>query len=332
MTSLLSAFTQSMTPDMVGKLSEALGLNASQVEKGLAVIGPLVLGSLARKSETTGGFDEIVRMVPEDGGGVFARLFGSDEASSPTLLSKILGPGASSIVKTLSARLGFNVTGLVAAAVPALLRAITTAAKEQNVSSGDVATLLETQSAATLESADPQTRAIVDEAFYVSDKADQLRAMFSPSEWRAIRLAPQAVAHYVVTADPSGLTGMAQELLIAGDATAALVKSAEPTSLVDVAFGSVPDEQELGSEGALDPEAPREALLALVQTAAAAVRTKAPSEAKAFGDALVPLAKQVAEASKEGGFLGIGGTLVSKDEEQAIADIAGAVEGRVATT
>jgi hypothetical protein len=33
----------------------------------------------------------------------------------------------------------------------------------------------------------------------------------------------------------------------------------------------------------------------------------------------------VAEASKEGGFLGIGGTRVSKEEEQAIADIAVAV-------
>lgn len=330
MTPLLSAFTQSMTPDMVGKLSEALGLDALQVEKGLEVIGPLVLGSLARKSETPSSVDEIVRMVPEDSGSVFARLFGSDDGAS-TLLSKVLGPGASSIVKTLSARLGFNVTRLVAAAVPALLRAITTAAKEQNVGSGEIATLLETQSAATLESADPQTRAIVDEAFYVSDKAEALKAMFSPSDWRAIRLAPQAVAHYVVTADSSGLTGMAKELLIAGDATADLVTSAQPTSLVDVAFGSVPDEQELDS-GTFDPEAPREALLALVQTAAAAVRTKASSEAKAFGDTLVALAQEVAEASKEGGFLGIGGTLVSKEEEQAIADIAGAVDGRVATT
>lgn len=195
-----------------------------------------------------------------------------------------------------------------------------------------VESLLKTQSAASLESAGAETRAVLDEAFQVADMAEQLKSTFSPNEWRAIRLAPQAVTHYVVTASPSGLTGMAKELITAGDATAELVKAASPSSLVEVAFGGVPDEQELGSEGALDQEASRESLLSLVQTAIAAVRTKASSEAKSFGEALVTLSTKVAEATKEGGILGIGGTLVSKEEEQAIADISAAVEGRLATT
>ncbi len=41
MTPLLNAFTQSMTPDTIGTLSEAVGLDASQVERGLAIVGPL---------------------------------------------------------------------------------------------------------------------------------------------------------------------------------------------------------------------------------------------------------------------------------------------------
>jgi hypothetical protein len=39
----------------------------------------------------------------------------------------------------------------------------------------------------------------------------------------------------------------------------------------------------------------------------------------------VAISKKVAEASKEGGILGIGGTRVSKEEEQAIAEISSAV-------
>ncbi len=273
-----------------------------------------MLGSLARKSEVTGGFDEVMRMLPEDtGGGVLARRFGSSDAST-AVLPRVLGPGVSSIVKVLSSRLGFDVTPLMAAAVPALLRVINTIVKEQNVTSAEVTTLLKSQSAASVESATPEARAILDEAFEVSDQAEQLRATFTPSEWRAIRLSPQAVTNYVVTASPSGLSGMANELMTAGDVTAALVRAAQSTSLVDVAFGSVPDEQELGSEGTLGQEAPRASLLALVQTAAAAVRAKAPSEAKSFGAALVALSQKVAEATKEGGILGIGGTLVSEDE------------------
>lgn len=330
MTSLLNAFTQSMTPDALGKLSAAIGLDASQTEQGLAIVGPLMLGSLARKSEATGGFDEVTRMLTEDaGGGVLTRLFGSSDASS-TLLSAVLGPGISSIAKVISSRLGFDVTPLLAAVAPALLRIVNTTAKEQNLSSAEITTLLKTQTAASLENADPETRAVLNEAFLVSGKAEQLRATFSPSEWRAIRLSPQAVTNYVVTASPSGLTGTANELLTAGDAMAALAKAAPLTSLVDVAFGSVVDPQELGSEGVLNQDAPRPALLAVVQTATAAVRAKAPSETKSFGDALVVLSRKVAEVAKEGGILGIGGTLVSSEEEQAIAEISAAAEGRLA--
>jgi hypothetical protein len=62
-------------------------------------------------------------------------------------------------------------------------------------------------------------------------------------------------------------------------------------------------------------------MLGVVQAAAAAVKAKSPVDAKAFGDTLVALSRKVAEASKEGGILGIGGTRVSKEEEQAIAEI-----------
>jgi hypothetical protein len=39
----------------------------------------------------------------------------------------------------------------------------------------------------------------------------------------------------------------------------------------------------------------------------------------------VAVSRQVAEATKEGGFLGIGGTRVSEEEHQAIAEITAAV-------
>jgi hypothetical protein len=39
----------------------------------------------------------------------------------------------------------------------------------------------------------------------------------------------------------------------------------------------------------------------------------------------VAVSRKVAEASKEGGFLGIGGTRVSQQEEQAIGEITAAL-------
>ena len=104
-----------------------------------------------------------------------------------------------------------------------------------------------------------------------------------------------------------------------------LVKDALPTSLVDVAFGSFEGKLDLEQEGAIDQRAPRTSMLEVVQTATRAVKAKSPADARSFGDTLVALSRSVAEASKEGGFLGIGGTRVSTEEEHALREIAAAI-------
>jgi hypothetical protein len=103
--SLLSSFGESMTPDTIEALGKAAGLDGAQIQQGLGVIGPLLLGGLAKKSQTTSGLDSIMRLLPEDsGGGLLSRLVGPGESSSNPLaaasaLSHPLGPGASTIGK-----------------------------------------------------------------------------------------------------------------------------------------------------------------------------------------------------------------------------------------
>jgi hypothetical protein len=57
----------------------------------------------------------------------------------------------------------------------------------------------------------------------------------------------------------------------------------------------------------------------------AIVDTKAPGDAAAFKAWLCDISQKVAEAAKEGGFLGIGGVLVSDSEKATLADIAKAL-------
>jgi hypothetical protein len=59
-----------MSPDTIDYLSRLGGVDSAQATRGLEVVGPIVLGSLARKSETTGGMDAIMRMLPDDAGGI----------------------------------------------------------------------------------------------------------------------------------------------------------------------------------------------------------------------------------------------------------------------
>jgi hypothetical protein len=53
----------------------------------------------------------------------------------------------------------------------------------------------------------------------------------------------------------------------------------------------------------------------------AILAAKAPSDAPAFKAGLTDISRKVAEASSEGGFLGIGGVQVSEAEKATLADI-----------
>jgi hypothetical protein len=325
MASLLGTLTDSIPSDTIDKLSQAAGLNSSQAMKGLAIVGPLVLGTLARKSQTTSGMDSIMRMLPE-GGGLISRMLGAaaPQAATSSLLSGLLGPGASTIEKALGGRLGFDATPLLGAAAPAILGMISSTAKEQKLNSADIAKLLQKEHTDVMQSAKPEVKAVLDEAFQLGDKAEKLKGAFTDDEWNKIQMAPVAATFYVVSSSASGAKGIAKEVVAAGESMKLLVQDALPTSLVDVAFGSLGGKLPL-DESAFDGPSPRDRALQLLKHAASAVKAKSPVDAKSFGDTLVALTRKVAEASKEGGIFGFGGTLVSKEEEQAISAIAAAV-------
>ena len=58
-----------------------------------------------------------------------------------------------------------------------------------------------------------------------------------------------------------------------------------------------------------------------IRQAASVVDAKAPADAQAYKDWLLHVSENVAEASKEGGFLGFGGVAVSDAEKATLAEI-----------
>jgi hypothetical protein len=65
-----------------------------------------------------------------------------------------------------------------------------------------------------------------------------------------------------------------------------------------------------------------------LREASAILNAKAPQEAAGFTAWLQAIGQKVAEASSEGGFLGIGGVQVSDAEKATIADISKALGTR----
>lgn len=153
---------------------------------------------------------------------------------------------------------------------------------------------------------------------------------YSPAEWNAISAAPFLAGLYISMADPSGIAGITKEALAVGRALSdpEIAKGAEVvTSLAESlkagGFKGRPDLPDLPKG---DTAAARTAMIQHIQTASAAIAAKSPDEAHAYKAWLLAAAQSVAQAAKEGGFLGIGGTRVSAEEEGALTELRKALE------
>jgi hypothetical protein len=151
----------------------------------------------------------------------------------------------------------------------------------------------------------------------MSTKAD-----YSADEWDLLRTAPMMASILVVAASPSGPVGLVQESAAAGKMILDAADSARTPLLKSLA-------EDMKSTFAI-PKPPPGASPAAVQQAAAEIlhRTsellgkKATSEeATELKQWLAQIAQKTAEATKEGGFLGFGGTLVSEEEKAAVAKV-----------
>src|SRR5262247_3188678 len=146
---------------------------------------------------------------------------------------------------------------------------------------------------------------------------------YAAEEWKLISSAPMLAGLVVSVADLSGPVGMVKEAMAVVNAvtqTAAGTSNELIRSVAEAikAGGGKPDTSEIRS----DPTNARTLLIERCKKAAALVQQKSPVEADEYRRWLVSLARKTAEAAKEGGFLGFGGTPVSDAENAALRDIA----------
>lgn len=159
------------------------------------------------------------------------------------------------------------------------------------------------------------------------------KADFTPDEWKTLVQSPLIVGIAVSAADASGLFGTLKESM--ASARALLQAKADPNAdeLVKAVAGDFETSEGRGvaQEGVktllagakpADIKARAAASLSAVSTLLAA---KAPADALSFRTWLAGVAKAVAEAAPEGGFLGFGGTQVSDAEKATLAEISAAL-------
>lgn len=161
------------------------------------------------------------------------------------------------------------------------------------------------------------------------------RQNFSAEEWVRVVASPMVASIAVTAAEPSGLWGLLKEALSGGRALLEAKQSSGANSLVkEVAEDVSRSETQVAVRermrtlfSAAQPIQIRDKAVGELREVATLVRMKAPAEAEGFVSWLNAVAHRAAEASKEGGFLGFGGVLVSDAEKATLADIASALAG-----
>ena len=325
MASLIESLTQSLTPDLLGQVGKATGLDGTQVGKGLGVVGPLVMGALANRASTADGLTGLMNSLSQSGGGSLTSSLSSliaGSSASSSMTSNLLGPGLGAMSGTIDRALGFKVSPLIGMVAPFVINQLSQRASAQKLDEDGVAKLLRDEQSTVLSQGGPAAT-LVRQALDAGRDATDTKAKYSAEQWNDVRLGAAAVAIRVMGASPSGLTGASKEVVALGKAVAESRKDAAPTSILNLAC-----ETDLGADEYKQLPKDGPGLVNVARRALQAVAMKSPTDAVSYGRMLVDAATRVAEASKEGGFLGIGGTRVSEQEQQAIDEIR-AVVGQV---
>jgi hypothetical protein len=157
---------------------------------------------------------------------------------------------------------------------------------------------------------------------------------FTSDEWKQLLESPMLAGMAVTAAEPSGLWGMLKEGFAASGALTQARADAGSNALIravvadfETAEGRSAARDGLKAKfaGGKPGDLKAKAIEGLRQVSAL-LEAKAPDDAPAFKAWLQTIAQRVAEAAKEGGFLGFGGVQVSDAEKATLAEISGALK------
>jgi hypothetical protein len=160
-------------------------------------------------------------------------------------------------------------------------------------------------------------------------------ADYTQDEIEKLMATPMIVSMYVMGSSLSGPIGLVKEMMAGVETAIEAGKRAPAGSLFSTLWSEqnmkaqqdkLQQETKESTQGAKDMAEAKAKMLQDIQGAVAIMSAKgSPDEVQAYKQLVVQVAEKVADAAKEGGFMGIGGVQVNEAEQHAIADIRGAI-------
>jgi hypothetical protein len=159
------------------------------------------------------------------------------------------------------------------------------------------------------------------------------KSSFTPDEWKVLLQSMIAAGIAVTAAEPSGLWGLLKESFAGGTELAKAKTDPGANALIKAAVNDFATTEGSAARDALKsklkgakPSEIKEKCIETLRQAAEILNAKAPADSAAFKGWLQQISQHVAEASNEGGFLGVGGVPVSEAEKATLNEISTALK------
>ena len=159
------------------------------------------------------------------------------------------------------------------------------------------------------------------------------KSSFTPEEWKVLLESVMAAGIAITAAEPSGLWGLLKESFAGGTELAKVKTDPAANPLIRAVVDDFNTAEGSAARDALKskfkdskPSQIKDKCIDTLREAAAIVDARAPSDSAAYKGWLQQISQHVAEASKEGGFLGLGGVPVSEAEKATLTEISSALK------
>jgi hypothetical protein len=158
---------------------------------------------------------------------------------------------------------------------------------------------------------------------------------FTPEEWKQVAAGPTNAGMLIAFAKLQGPIGLAQEMKAIYDATVTGVMNS-PSELQRAIGAQLAQQRDSAKQNEEDKARAKQAaeeakgdpqafFLEAITGAVALVQQKTPDETGTYKAWLLEIAQKTAQAAKEGGFFGFGGTQVNPEETASIERLTAAI-------
>lgn len=326
MATLLESVSQAITPQLTEQISKALDLPSAQVTTGTNTAASLLLAAIGNKAATAEGADEILGSLKQEPSN--NPLDALTDGSSDNPLNQIFGVGMSKVTSWIRDTSGIDVAPFLPLVVPLVLKAISSAVKTQTLDGAGLSMLLHDENAAFAK-AQPQLAsefaAALDAGANVNERAKNLRAQFSDEEWNTLTNVPALASYAVMSAAWSSPRGIEQEMNALALVISETAAADDADTLVGLVSRNITNPDSLNDMG-ITRENVNEMMRDASLDALKILNARAThAESVAYKKFVCDAATRVAQATKDGGMLGIGGKPISDAEKRALDLIAAAL-------